>query len=235
MTVPLRATPLAPDGSDGNLAAEIKALLAANNGLAARDRFGELMARHQRRACRIAFQYLRDEAEVDEAVQDAFIKVFTHLPSYREEMPFHVWFTRILVNGCLDRLKSRTRRQRWIVRILDASTQDQQVALNVESRGPSPEDALLTAERRSLVRRALKRLPTRQRTVFWLSHVEGFTSREVSAMTGLRESTVRVHLFRAIRKLRVALSEPARTGLAAGAAASPGAIRAPLGARYEGT
>jgi RNA polymerase sigma-70 factor (ECF subfamily) len=203
----LRA-PVAPiDLPDSQLAAEIKALVAAGEGAAARERFGALVERHQRRASRIAFQYLRDEAEVDEAVQDAFVKVYTHLGTYREEMPFHVWFTRILVNGCLDRLKSRARRQRWVIRILDASTEDQQVAFNVEGPGLTPEEALLAAERRSLVRAALERLPERQRTVFWLSHVEGFTSREVSGLTGLRESTVRVHLFRAIRKLRVALGQ----------------------------
>jgi RNA polymerase sigma-70 factor (ECF subfamily) len=216
MTVPLRA-PAAPiDLSDSDLAGQIKALLAAGETGAARDRFGGLVERHQRRASRIAFQYLRDEAEVDEAVQDAFVKVYTHLPNYREEMPFHVWFTRILVNGCLDRLKSRTRRQRWVVRILDTSTEDQKVASNVAGNGISPEDALLAAERRSLVRVELERLPERQRTVFWLSHVEGFTSREVSSLTGLRESTVRVHLFRAIRKLRAALGQPQPAPLVSG-------------------
>jgi RNA polymerase sigma-70 factor (ECF subfamily) len=204
------------DSPDSELAGQIKTLLAAGDTAAARDRFRGLVERHQRRASRIAFQYLRDEAEVDEAVQDAFVKVYTHLPTYREEMPFHVWFTRILVNGCLDRIKSRTRRQRWVVRILDASREDQQVASNVAAAGISPEDALLAAERGSLVREALEQLPERQRTVFWLSHVEGFTSREVSVMTGLRESTVRVHLFRAIRKLRVALTQPQAAPLAGG-------------------
>jgi RNA polymerase sigma-70 factor (ECF subfamily) len=208
MTAPFRAPAAVVDPPDSDLAGQIKALLAAGETAAARDRFAALVERHQRRASRIAFQYLRDEAEVDEAVQDAFVKVYTHLPNYREEMPFRVWFTRILVNGCLDRLKSRTRRQRWIVRILDASTEDQQVAFNAAGTGISPEEALLAAERRSLVREALERLPERQRTVFWLSHIEGFTSREVSSLTGLRESTVRVHLFRAIRKLRVALGQP---------------------------
>jgi RNA polymerase sigma-70 factor (ECF subfamily) len=209
MTAPLRATAAPPpEVPDSDLAGRIKALLAAGDTAAARERFGALVERHQRRASRIAFQYLRDEAEVDEAVQDAFVKVYTHLPNYREEMPFHVWFTRILVNGCLDRLKSRNRRQRWVVRILDASHEDQQMASNAAGSDISPEDAVLAAERRSLVHKALERLPERQRTVFWLSHVEGFTSREVSGFTGLRESTVRVHLFRAIRKLRAALGQP---------------------------
>ena len=64
---------------------------------------------------RIAFHYLRDGAEADEAVQDAFVKAYSHLASFREELPFEVWFTRILINGCLDRIKARTRRERWLV------------------------------------------------------------------------------------------------------------------------
>ena len=68
----------------------------------------------QRRALRIAFQYLRDAADADEAVQDAFVKVFLHIEQYRSDLPFDVWFTRILVNAALDRLKARGRQQRWI-------------------------------------------------------------------------------------------------------------------------
>ena len=79
----------------------------------ARERFAELVAIHQRRALRIAYQYLRDAADADEAVQDAFVKVFSHIGSYREAWPFEVWFTRILINGCLDRRKARLRRDRW--------------------------------------------------------------------------------------------------------------------------
>ena len=62
-------------------------------------------------------------------------------------------------------------------------------------------------ERRREIAAALARLPERQRSVFMLSHYEGCTSREVSALTGLNESTVRVHLFRAIRKLRALLAD----------------------------
>ena len=96
------------------LAAEIKALVEAGDRDAARERFGALVALLQRRAVRIAFQYLRDAADADEAVQDAFVKVFLHIEQYRSELPFDVWFTRILVNAALDRLKARGRQQRWI-------------------------------------------------------------------------------------------------------------------------
>src|SRR5215510_2959881 len=91
---------------DSRIAIEIRALVERGHVDEARERFGELVAMHQRRASRIAYQYLRDAAEADEAVQDAFLKVFTHITSYREEFPFEVWFTRILVNGCLDLRKA---------------------------------------------------------------------------------------------------------------------------------
>src|SRR5580765_1869459 len=106
--------PLAPTLSDDTrVAIEIRDLVAHGTLDTARERFAELVAVHQRRAMRIAYQYLHDTAEADEAVQDAFVKAFGHIESYREAWPFEVWFTRILINGCLDRGKARIRRDRW--------------------------------------------------------------------------------------------------------------------------
>ena len=193
--------------ADSAAASAVKALQAEGRHAEARDRFAELVSRHQRRAVRIAFHYLRDAADADEAVQDAFIKAYSHLSTFREELPFEVWFTRILINGCLDRIKARTRRERWIVSLPDSGGMDRDLAERTSGGGPSPEDQLLAKERRERLASALARLPDRQRAVFMLSHYEGCTSREVSAITGLNESTVRVHLFRAIRKLRGLLAE----------------------------
>jgi RNA polymerase sigma-70 factor (ECF subfamily) len=153
---------------------------------------------------------MRDAAEADEAVQDAFVKAFSHLSTFREELPFEVWFTRILINGCLDRIKARTRRERWLVPMPESSNGQPDFAERVAGAGPSPEVQLLARERRQQLAAALARLPERQRSVFMLSHYEGCTSREVSALTGLNESTVRVHLFRAIRKLRTLLATDAQ-------------------------
>lgn len=189
--------------ADARVAIDVKAFQAAGQLEQARERFGELVERHQRRAARIAYHYLRDAADADEAVQDAFIKSYLHLGTFREELPFEVWFTRILINGCLDRLKARRRRERWILPpSTDANGVDRDPTEFVASRGASPEEQVLSAERRVQLSAALAKLPERQRLIFMLSHFEGRTSREVSAMTGLNESTVRVHLFRAIRRLR---------------------------------
>jgi RNA polymerase sigma-70 factor (ECF subfamily) len=213
--------------ADAAAASAVKANQAAGELQQARERYAELVARHQRRAARIAYHYLRDSAEADEAVQDAFVKAYQHLASFREELPFDVWFTRILINGCLDRIKSRTRRERWLLPMSGArrtgagaegASDEREMTDRVASGGPSPEQTLLGRERRRQIATALARLPERQRSVFVLSHVEGRTSREVSALTGLNESTVRVHLFRAIRRLRALLANDS-------VAAAPGELK----------
>jgi RNA polymerase sigma-70 factor (ECF subfamily) len=191
-------------------ASEVKRLLEGRLEDEARERFAEIVLRHQRRASRIAYHYLRDAADADEAVQDAFVKAYLHLDTFREELPFEVWFTRILVNGCLDRIKARARRDRWFVPRAEHVEEGQGVLETTAGSGPTPEEALLARERRGRLNRALGLLPDRQRLVFVMSQVEGCSSKEVSAATGLNESTVRVHLFRAIRRLRKLLSEPPR-------------------------
>jgi RNA polymerase sigma-70 factor (ECF subfamily) len=133
-------------------------------------------------------------------VQDAFVKVFAHISSYREAWPFEVWFTRILINGCLDRRKAQARRNRWIVAGEISSADEARVS--AASPAADPEHRLLARERRAHIASAIDRLDGRQRTVFMLTHYGDCTPREISAMTGLNESTVRVHLFRAVRKLR---------------------------------
>jgi RNA polymerase sigma-70 factor (ECF subfamily) len=191
-----------PLSQDSRLAIEIRGLVERGNLEEARERFGGLVAVHQRRASRIAYQYLRDAADADEAVQDAFVKVFTHITSYREAWPFEVWFTRILINGCLDRRKMRARRDRWFVPAAETTAADQLRGSTAGAPAANPEARLLARERRARMTAAIDRLEGRQRTVFTLCHYGDCTPREVSAITGLNESTVRVHLFRAARKLR---------------------------------
>jgi RNA polymerase sigma-70 factor (ECF subfamily) len=216
--------------ADAAAASAVKASQAGGQLEEARERYSELVARHQRRASRIAYHYLRDAAEADEAVQDAFVKAYQHLASFREELPFDVWFTRILINGCLDRIKARTRRERWLLPMSgkaggrtaapgEGTAAERDLTERVPAGGLSPEQTLLGRERRREIATALAKLPERQRSVFVLSHVEGRTSREVSALTGLNESTVRVHLFRAIRKLRTLLTNDQT------AAAAPGELK----------
>jgi len=200
----LATSPKAPARSrESDLASAVKALMAGGQRDLARERFAELVGCQQRRALRIAFHYLRDAHDADEAVQDAFLKVFTHIATYRDELPFEVWFTRILVNRCLDMRKSRSRRLKWALPMpvsKDGRLPDQPAPL------VSVEDRLISDERRKTIGEAVGRLPNRQRAVFTMCHIGDHTTSEVSHALGLSEATVRVHLFRAIRKLRMLLA-----------------------------
>ena len=203
--------------ADSAAASAVKALQAEGRHAEARERYAELVARHQRRAARIAFHYLRDAAEADEAVQDALVKAYSHLSSFREELPFEVWFTRILINGCLDRIKARTRRERWLVPMPESPVGQRDFTERVAARrtvaggsAARPRAAAETGRGAGAVARAaalgvhvepLSRAARRARS---------------ARMTGLNESTVRVHLFRAIRRLRTLLAEDAREHRGAG-------------------
>lgn len=192
-------------GDDSAVAAEVRTLVAAGDLAAARERFAEIVRKHQRRASHIAFHYLRDAADADETTQDAFVKAFVHINSYRAEHSFEVWFTRILVNTCLDRRKARQRRERWILPALDVDQGETSIIERAPSLSANPEQAVLAREQRGQIARAVRRLPPQQRTVFLLCACGGHSTRETAAITELSESTVRVHLFRAVRKLRAAL------------------------------
>jgi len=188
------------------LAAEVQDLIAAGDDHAARETFAQIVTRQQRRASRIAWHYLRDAADADEAVQDAFVKAYTHIASFQRHLSFEVWLTRILINGCLDRQKARARRSRWMTPAADAGRHDlAMIEAATRPNDRSPEDLVLAREWREQLVAAVRRLPDRQRLVFMLCHYADHSTRDVAEMTGLNESTVRVHLFRALRKLRTVM------------------------------
>jgi RNA polymerase sigma-70 factor, ECF subfamily len=208
-TLGYTAPAVRPRSKDSEIAAAVKALVLAGDREAARDKFSELVAAQQRRAVRIAYHYLRDAHDADEAVQDAFVKVFTHITVYREDLPFEVWFTRILVNACLDMSKARARRLRWVMPI---AAQGVQMVPDPVAPQPGPEAQLMSHERARQIAAAVEQLPDRQRAVFTLCHIAEQSTGDVSAALGVSEATVRVHLFRAIRKLRKLLSPPRNEG-----------------------
>lgn len=193
-----------PSASTTELARVVRDACAASRHDEARTAFGDVVHLLQRRAVRLAYVYLRDADDADDVVQDAFVKAFTRIGDYRPEQPFDPWFLKILVNQCLDRLKARGRRNRWMA----PRTPDDDWQVEAVDPAPTPEGRLVHAERASALWDAIATLPDRQRTVVVLHEIDGQSPKAISAATGIGESTVRVHLFRALRKLR-ALMVPA--------------------------
>jgi RNA polymerase sigma-70 factor (ECF subfamily) len=199
-----RAVPAGADASA--IAAEVKRLMAAGDRDAAAERFGDLVSGWQRRALRLAYHYLGNAADADDAVQDAFVKLYGHMTSYRADLPFDAWFTRILVNACLDRAKARNRARRWLVS--PVADDEVNAVESVAADGPSPERQLLAASKWQELTAAVRTLPTRQRDVFLLAHLDEQAPQDIAITLGMSPATVRVHLFRALRKLRAALGGP---------------------------
>ena len=192
------------DQAPETLTSKIKTLIAKGQREAAANQFGELIKLNQGRATRIAYSYLREPTETEEAVQDAFLKAFLKLPSFRGDSRFEVWFIKILINTCFDRLKARQRRDKLVIPMESRNHPFQE---QIASQSKSPEEALLSAERGHWLQTAIEKLPRRQRTAVVLRHLQGCSTSEVGAIMGLNESTVRVHLFRALRALRVLLGQ----------------------------
>lgn len=187
----------------GAMADSLEAKLDA---LAETREFGTWMASEQRRVFLLCRRMLQDPEEADSATQDTFLKAWKALKraeSKNLDDPGK-WLTRIAVNTCLDRLRSR-RWQFWRKR---PKAEDESAILNLAAAtAPNAEDQLFARQIAQRLTRALKRLSLRQRAAFTLRHYEDRSLAEIAEILNLDVGTVKVHLFRATEKLREELHD----------------------------
>jgi RNA polymerase sigma-70 factor (ECF subfamily) len=168
--------------------------------------FGAWMAREQRRIYLLCLRMLRSSDEADSATQDVFIKAYRALERQNKEAieaPAK-WLTRVAVNACLDRLRSK----RWLFWRKRVSHADEQAILRLTpAAGPNQEDAILAREITRRLGIALERLSLRQRSVFVLRHDEDRSLEEIGEILGLDIGTVKAHMSRAVQKLRAELRD----------------------------
>jgi RNA polymerase sigma-70 factor (ECF subfamily) len=163
--------------------------------------FGSWMVAEQKRIFLLCHRMLQDPEDADSATQDTFLKAYqalqrTGAPDIEDASR---WVTRIAVNTCMDRLRSR-KWQFWRKR---PNPSDESAILDLaRETGPSAEDRLFAAEIRSRLASALARLSVRQRAVFTLRHFEDRSLEEIGDLLGLDTGTVKAHMFRAVNKLR---------------------------------
>jgi RNA polymerase sigma-70 factor (ECF subfamily) len=136
---------------------------------------------------RLAWRMLDDRHAAEDAVQDAMVKAYRSIGGFRAESTLSTWLYRIVANTCHDRL-TRRKREAWV---------DLEQAPEPAAGG--------RAELRHHLRRALAGLSPQLKTCFVLWAQEGYRQREIAEMLGLREGTVKAHVFRAKEQLRVAL------------------------------
>ena len=167
---------------------------------------GSWMAAEQRRIFLLCRRMLQDFEEADSASQDTFLKAWQALnrPEFKELDDASRWVTRIAVNTCLDRLRSR-RWQFWRKR---PNQEDEQSILELAAAvGPNAEDRVFGGEIGQRLENALEKLSLRQRAAFTLRHYEDRSLAEIAEILDLDIGTVKAHLFRAIAKLREELHD----------------------------
>lgn len=176
----------------------------AESGALLRD-FGTWMTAEQKRIFLLCQRMLQDREEADSATQDTFLKAYQALKRERDDIEDPAkWVTRIAVNTCLDRLRSR-KWQFWRKR---PSAEDESTILSMTpERGPSAEDRLFAKEINRRLAEALNQLSLRQRAVFTLRHFEDRSLDEIADILGLDVGTVKAHMFRAVSKLREQLKD----------------------------
>lgn len=185
--------------------AEVSGCVPARAAVAQAIDFTALVTSEQRRVFLLCQRMLQDREEADSAAQDVFFKAYKALrhPGESIEDPGK-WLTRIAVNTCLDRLRSR-RWQFWKKR---PAPSDEDLILGMAAtREPNAEARLFAKEIYVQLQLALGRLSDRQRAVFTLKHFEDRSLEEIGQILKLDVGTVKAHMARAVAKLRVELEE----------------------------
>ena len=178
------------DITDESLA---KRVLAGDTAL-----FEVLMRRHNQRLYRIARAVLRDDAEAEDVMQDAYVRAYENLSQFEGRASFSTWISRIALYEALARVRKRKR-----VVELDAIVESEREGMqSLHSRLPSPEHEASNSEVRRLLEQEVDALPDNYRAIFVLRDVEGIDVAEVAEILDISSENVKTRLHRAHALLR---------------------------------
>jgi RNA polymerase sigma-70 factor (ECF subfamily) len=178
----------------------IRDVLAGN-----RDAYRVLMDRYFSTVTRIAFRITGNEADAEEAAQEAFLRAYNKLPSFRHDSAFSTWVTKIVMNTAINLVERRNR---------DLSYQGPRIAdepipaehtVRIADTQASPEGELLNREAVSLRQAAMDQLTPMERTAFTLRHMEDIPMAEIAAALNVTTNSAKQAVFRAVSKLRQSL------------------------------
>jgi RNA polymerase sigma factor (sigma-70 family) len=169
--------------------------------------FEPLMRRHNRRLYNLARATLRDDAEAEDALQEAYLSAYRSIGQFRGDAALSTWLSRLVLNECLARLRRHARRQNVIPMAASTPQTDIERDAVASPAEDAPDKALARAEMRALLERKLDELPEAFRTVFVLRAVEDMSVEETAQCLGIPEATVRTRHFRARSLLRESLAQ----------------------------
>ncbi|MGH9383842.1 MAG: RNA polymerase sigma factor [Vicinamibacterales bacterium] len=166
--------------------------------------FRMLVERHSRAVYQLAYRVTGNAQDAEDVVQETFLKAYRQLGRFEARSSFGTWLHRIAMNCSVDLLRSRPRREQLEEsETLELRGMDQATA--TAPTPMSPERQAASTELGDKVRLAMDRLTALERAVFVLRHFEGYSIDEIGRSLGMRESATKHSVFRAVRKMRLAL------------------------------
>lgn len=171
--------------------------------------FEELVRQYDQPVLRLALHLTGSEHEAKDIYQEAFLKVYRNLGSFRFECSFYTWVYRIVTNLCMDQLRRRqVRKEDSGVRVTSDGEEVDLLEQHPDERaGASPEQELMRREMGKRIAKALTKLSPRERMVFEMKHYQGLKLRTIGEALNTTEETAKNTLFRATQKLRAALAD----------------------------
>jgi RNA polymerase sigma-70 factor (ECF subfamily) len=169
--------------------------------------YEELARRHQARVYAVAYRFASNREDALDIAQEALFKAYRKIASWEPRSGFVPWLMRLTTNHAIDHLRRNKRRKTG--RLADYYP-DGEAGAPSERSNANPETAARAEEIGEHVQKALNALSNAQRQVFVLRHYEGLSLAEIAAALGCSVGSVKVHLFRAVRKLRHELKDVSR-------------------------
>ncbi len=167
------------------------------------DAFHALVDRHSRAVYRLAYRMTGSPQDAEDVVQETFLKAYKQLGRFESRANFGTWLHRIAVNCSIDLIRSRPHRET----AHDDADLDQlgKESKRTDAGGASPERLMLSTEVQERITSAMSGLSSMERAAFMLRHFEGRSIEEISQSLGLKTNAAKHSIFRAVRKMRVAL------------------------------
>lgn len=170
--------------------------------------FGKLMLRYENKIYRLARRMTETDEDAEDVLQEAFVKAFRKLSTFKGRSKFSTWLYRITVNLAL--MKLRRRKLSTVSLSQPVTTEDSEIQRDIENGSSDPLERLLEMESMEILDRAIAELPPSYRAVFVLRHVEGLSTQETARVLKIKVPAVKSRLHRARRALRVRLMEHTR-------------------------
>ncbi len=174
-----------------------------------RDSFRVLVERHSHAIFRLVFRMCGNEHDVEDIVQETFLRAFRSLNQFESRANFGTWLHRVAVNCALDHLRRVRRREEEPQAFTREEESDP--LQSVASAAPNPERLLLSVEVKKKLEGAMVELSGRERAAFVMRHFDGCSIEEIGRALGIRGNTAKNAIFRAVRKLREALEPMVNT------------------------